>query len=104
MSCLVISHIPTAATVLLVGCLAGFYGQQAQPATAVTTVPRLVRISSSFHPANGLPAAPVQGVTLSIYGQEHEGTPLWQEIRIYNDPMMGSTSGSLPMVAGRSWS
>jgi Chaperone of endosialidase len=50
--------------------------QQAQP---TATVPRLMRISNSFHPANGQPAAPVEGVTLSIYRDEREGAPLWQE-------------------------
>jgi Chaperone of endosialidase len=45
----------------------------------VTTVPRLVRIGSTFHPANGQPAAPIEGVTLSIYRDEREGAPLWQE-------------------------
>ena len=45
----------------------------------VTTVPRLVRIGNTFHPSNGQPAAPVEGVTLSIYRDEREGAPLWQE-------------------------
>ncbi|HEY7387405.1 MAG TPA: hypothetical protein VH640_02775, partial [Bryobacteraceae bacterium] len=43
------------------------------------TVPQLVRVSNTFHPANGLPAAPVESVTFSIYSNEHDGTPLWQE-------------------------
>jgi Chaperone of endosialidase len=48
-------------------------------AQQVTTVPRLVRISNTFRPANGQSAAPVEGVTLSIYRDEREGAPLWQE-------------------------
>src|SRR5215472_13468710 len=63
-------------------CLAlGLYGQQGVPNENQprTTVPRLVRISSSFHPANGLALSPVEGVTLSVYREETGGTPLWQE-------------------------
>jgi hypothetical protein len=51
------------------------YGQS-QPATSV---PPLVRISNTFHPANGLPAAPVESVTFSVYNEQTGGTPLWQE-------------------------
>jgi len=65
---------------------------------SVTTVPRLVRVSNTFHPANGLPAAPVESVTLSVYSEETGGTPLWQETQNVNidadgryTVLMGST-------------
>jgi hypothetical protein len=52
---------------------------QQTPPSAVPAVPRLVRVNSTFVPANGLPAAPVETVTLAIYAEEKGGTPLWQE-------------------------
>ena len=36
-------------------------------------------IGNTFHSADGQPAAAVEGVTLSIYRDEREGAPLWQE-------------------------
>jgi hypothetical protein len=68
-----------ASVVLLSGFLSGISAQQGPTTTPLTTVPRLVRISNTFHPANGLAAAPVEGVTFSIYKEEQGGTPLWQE-------------------------
>ena len=60
-------------------------GLNAQTAsTSTTTVPRLVRISNTFHPANGLAAAPVESVTLSVYNEQSGGTPLWQETQNVN--------------------
>jgi hypothetical protein len=52
------------------------FAQQTQP---TTTVPHLVRISNAFLPADGGKPAPAEGVTLSIYRDEREGAPLWQE-------------------------
>ncbi len=45
----------------------------------LTSVPRLVRLTSSFRPADGQPPAPVETMILSIYGEETGGAPLWQE-------------------------
>jgi hypothetical protein len=59
-------------------CAAPLHAQQTAPPT-VTEVPRLIRITGSFRPANGLPPAPVEIVTLAIYAEETGGTPLWQE-------------------------
>ena len=69
-------------TVVLLGLAAGLPAQQTTTTTTttaaniVTAVPRLVRVSSSFRPADGHPAAAVQGVTLSIYKDEKGGIPL----------------------------
>jgi hypothetical protein len=68
-----------ASLVLLSSFLTGISAQPAPTTTPLTTVPRLVRISNTFHPANGLATAPVEGVTLSIYREEQGGAPLWQE-------------------------
>jgi trimeric autotransporter adhesin len=59
----------------------GLPGQEAPAVRPLVTVPRVIRFSGSFQPANGLPVAPVESVTLSIYREEHGGTPLWQEIQ-----------------------
>ena len=45
----------------------------------LTSAPRLVRFTGSFRPADGQPPAPVDTMTLSIYGEETGGVPLWQE-------------------------
>ncbi len=50
----------------------------AQP-SATTSVPRVVRLTGVFVPANGMPPAPVETITLAIYGEEAGGAPLWQE-------------------------
>ncbi len=71
--------IARVSTVLL--CLLSATALHAQPApsSAVTAVPRLVRVTSTFVPANGRPAAPVEAVTMAIYAEETGGAPLWQE-------------------------
>jgi hypothetical protein len=43
------------------------------------SVPRLIKISGVFRPANGQPAGAVETVTLSIYTDSDGGAPLWQE-------------------------
>src|SRR5688572_12536190 len=45
----------------------------------VTSVPRIVRVTSTFHPADGKPPAAVETMSLSIYAEETGGAPLWQE-------------------------
>jgi hypothetical protein len=45
----------------------------------VTSVPRIVRVTSTFHPADGKQPAAVETMTLSIYAEETGGVPLWQE-------------------------
>jgi len=72
-----INNVLTAVSVLV--CAVGLEAQQTQASAPITTVPRVVRITTSFHPANGLSAGPVESVTLSIYKDEQGGIPLWQE-------------------------
>lgn len=56
-------------TLLCMYCATVAYAQQPQPAAAV---PKLVRFSGSFRPANGpangLTAQSMESVTLSVYG------------------------------------
>jgi len=54
-------------------------GLFAQAPQVTPVVPKLIRISSAFHPANGLPASPVESITVSIYREENGGSPLWSE-------------------------
>ena len=39
----------------------------------------MIRVAGTFVPANGLPAAPVETITLTIYTDATSDTPLWQE-------------------------
>ena len=72
----VTARLSTALLCLL--CAIPLHAQQ-PPSSAGTTVPRLVRVTSTFVPANGLPPAPVETVTLAIYAEGTASTPLWQE-------------------------
>lgn len=49
------------------------------PTATLTTVPRAMRVTTSFQPADGSSAAPVEGATVAIYRDEIGGSPLWQE-------------------------
>src|ERR1700730_13828635 len=56
------------------------HAQSTQPTTTtMTAVPRLVRVNSGFHPANGSAPAALESATLAIYAEEVGGTALWQE-------------------------
>lgn len=68
----------TAATLLCVFWTTGAFAQE-RPATAA--VPKLVRFSGSFRPANGPPVQSVESVTLSVYRDQTGGTALWQEVQ-----------------------
>lgn len=63
-------------------CLTCFPTLQAQQSSGgvATPVPRVMWFSGAFHPADGLPAASVETVTLAVYREEQNGDPLWQEI------------------------
>ena len=73
----------TSAMAVVWPCLCAATTLHAQPASvpsaAVMTVPRLVLVTGTFAPATGLPAAPVETVTLAVYAEETGGPPLWQE-------------------------
>ena len=75
------SHASVPATfVVLCLCASTLHAQTAAPpAQLVTSAPRLVRVDGVFVPANGLPLAPVEVVTLAIYASPVDGSPLWQE-------------------------
>jgi hypothetical protein len=70
-----------------VGSLVSLYGivalgaqqPQAPGGAALVPVPRLVWFSGTFHPANGLPLAPVETVAVSVYRDREGGDAVWQE-------------------------
>ena len=69
---------------LLVSVLLGSPSFAQSPAPS-TSVPRVVRLDGQLAPANGLPPAAVETVTLSIYASQSDGSPLWtetQEVRV----------------------
>ena len=63
-------------------CATVAHAQQPQPTAAV---PKLVRFSGSFRPANGpvdgTPAQTMESVTLSVYRDQTGGDALWHEIQ-----------------------
>ena len=61
------------------------------------SVPRLVKFSGIFKPADGQPPAPVEVVTLSIYAEPDGGVPLWQEIQTV---MAGEDFDSIRLLIG----
>src|ERR1700736_1555126 len=61
-------------------CALTLQAQPKQPTTTtLTAVPKLIRVNSSFHPANNAVPAAVESATLAIYAEEVGGTALWQE-------------------------
>ncbi|HMF97094.1 MAG TPA: hypothetical protein VKE96_22505 [Vicinamibacterales bacterium] len=68
------------AALMWLACLAGARAQQSAIApTSIAPVPRVMWFSGSFHPADGLPIAPVETITLAVYREEEGGIPLWEE-------------------------
>ncbi len=100
------SRASIAAVVLCLGVAGVAWAQPGPSAGAATpSVPRVVRIDGRFVPANGLPPAAVEIVTLAIYAAETDATPLWeetQEVRVdaqgrYSVLLGVTTAEGLPM-------
>jgi hypothetical protein len=69
-----------AAGLASVVCLWAFLSFPAEAQqTSAATIPRVVRLTGTFLPADGQPAASVETVTLSIYADEAGGSPMWEE-------------------------
>src|SRR5712692_10460502 len=94
------------AALLWLSCVTGLQVQETQPsAAALAPVPRLVWFSGTFHPANGLPLAPVETVTVTVYRDREGGDALWQETQTVTvtadgryTMLLGSTSSDgLPL-------
>ena len=88
----------TRALALVVLCLCWTPSLQAQPTTPTpptttspTAVDRLVRISGTYHPADGQAAAAVETVMVAIYGQAEGGRPCGRRGRTWWSRARGAT-------------
>ena len=77
---------------------------QAQPSRTVASVPKLVGFNGTFHPANGLPLAPLESVTFAVYPDQESPAPLWQETQNVTvdsegrySVVLGAQTGDLPI-------
>ena len=62
------------------------------------SVPRLIKFSSVFQPADGQPPATIEVATLSIYAEQEGGVALWQEIQT----VAVDTTGRFTVLLGAS--
>jgi Chaperone of endosialidase len=90
-------RVACAVTLALLVCVVHLTAQSASPSASV---PRLINLSGTFHPADGRPSAPVETVRLAIFSEEVGGSALWEEtqtIQISGDGhynvILGQTQG-----------
>ncbi len=69
----------TAIAVMLLGFVSLARAQQAPSVASAPSAPQVVRVDGQFVPANGLPPAAVETVTLAIYASAIDATPLFEE-------------------------
>jgi len=50
-------------------------------ATTLLAQPHMIRVNSSFQPADGSPASTVENARLAVYANQFGGTPLWRRCR-----------------------
>ena len=75
-------HAPVTLTLSLVVLLSPTVLLAQAPRQSQSTsmsVPRLIRLTGTFRPADGQTPLSVETVTVAIYAEETGGTPLWQE-------------------------
>jgi hypothetical protein len=53
--------------------------QASGTSTVTASVPRLITVTGTYHPASGLPAAATASVTVAVYAERADPEPLWQE-------------------------
>src|SRR5581483_2830450 len=81
------------------------HAQPAAGGTVVTAVPRMMWFAGVYRPADGLPPAPVELATFSIYHEDAGGAAMWQETQNvaigsggrFNVLVGSSTSDGLPV-------
>jgi len=96
----------TAGLIWLV-CASGLSAQQisAISASSHQPVPRVVWFSGAFRPVDRRPIAPVESVTFTVYHDQSDGSPLWQETQnvavntdgSYNVLLGSMTADGLPL-------
>ena len=87
-----------ALTSFVIVALIGFPPAPALGSQPSISVPRVVKFSGVFQPADGQPPASMEVVTLSIYADQEGGVPLWQEIQT----VAVDTTGRFTVVLGAS--
>jgi hypothetical protein len=78
--------------------LIGFPPAPALGSQPSISVPRLIKFSGVFQPADGQPPASMEVVTLSIYAEQQGGVALWQEIQT----VAVDTTGRFTVLLGAS--
>src|SRR4029079_2616170 len=88
------------ASMIVLTSFASVHAQSSQLTSAQPTisVPRLIKFSSVFQPADGQPPASMEVVTLSIYAEQEGGVPLWQETQT----VAVDTTGRFTVLLGAS--
>jgi hypothetical protein len=75
-----LSRIVCLVTIVWVAAITGLHAQQAPlTSAALTPVPRLIWFNSTFRPADNLPVAPVENITVAVYREREGGDAIWQE-------------------------
>ncbi len=71
------------ASLIVLTSIASIQAQSAQltGSQPAASVPRLIKFSGVFQPADGQPPASREVVTLSIYAEQEGGVPLWREVQ-----------------------
>ena len=87
-----------ALTSFVIVALIGFPPAPALGSQPSISVPRVVKFSGVFQPADGQPPASREVVTLSVYADQEGGVPLWQEIQT----VAVDTTGRFTVLLGAS--
>src|ERR1700686_2734113 len=74
-----VTRCATCSLVLLISMFCSLVAAQQGATTSSATVPRLVNFSGKTADAQGKPISGIAGVTLAIYKDQYEGSPLWLE-------------------------
>jgi hypothetical protein len=88
------------ASIIVLTSIASVHAQSLKPTGSQPSisVPRLIKFSSVFQPADGQPPASREVVTLSVYADQEGGVPLWQEIQT----VAVDTTGRFTVLLGAS--
>ena len=88
------------ASIIVMTSIASLHAQSSQltGSQSSVSVPRLIKFSGVFQPADGQPPASIEVITLSIYAEQEGGVALWQEIQT----VAVDTAGRYTVVLGAS--
>jgi endosialidase-like protein len=97
---MLLSRILCLVSIVWVAAVTGLHAQQTPLTSAVLTpVPRLIWFTDTFHPADNLPVAPLEKISVAVYRDREGGDVVWRETQnvVMNADgryriLMGSTS------------